>query len=113
MAINTEQLRTTNQELRTKNYLLYFNEILPYFGMLEVYSKHTEEMKRHIEMLNALFKHATEGIIVVDNRGTIAMVNPTAMDLFGYEEEVLIGPVGRNGRGRAHRADALPAARHR
>jgi PAS domain S-box-containing protein len=59
--------------------------------MLEVYSKHTEEMKRHIEMLNALFKHATEGIIVVDNRGTIAMVNPTAMNLFGYEEEVLIG----------------------
>ncbi len=48
-------------------------------------------MKRHIEMLNALFKHATEGIIVVDNHGTIAMVNPTAMDLFGYEEEVLTG----------------------
>lgn len=49
-------------------------------------------MKRHIEMLNALFKHATEGIIVVDDHGTIAMVNPTAKKLFGYEnEEHLIG----------------------
>lgn len=59
--------------------------------MLEMYIKHTEEMKRHIEMLNALFKHATEGIVVVDDHGTIAMVNPTAMALFGYEEVALIG----------------------
>lgn len=48
-------------------------------------------MKRHIEMLNALFKHATEGIIVVDDHGTIAMVNPTAKDLFGYDDDELVG----------------------
>ncbi len=48
-------------------------------------------MKRHIEMLNALFKHATEGIVVVDEHGTIAMVNPTAMVLFGYEDDELVG----------------------
>ncbi len=42
---------------------------------------------RHIEMLNALFKYATEGIVVVDSAATIAMVNPTAKRLFGYEEE--------------------------
>lgn len=59
--------------------------------MLELYSKHTEQMKRHIEMLNALFRHATEGIVVVDDHGTIAMVNPTAEQLFGYADEDLIG----------------------
>ncbi|WP_373330697.1 PAS domain-containing sensor histidine kinase [Salmonirosea aquatica] len=48
-------------------------------------------MKRHIEMLNALFIHATEGIVVVDGQGVIAMMNPTAKQLFGYDEEELIG----------------------
>lgn len=46
---------------------------------------------RHIEMLNALFKYATEGIVVVDSVGAIAMVNPTAKRLFGYGEEELVG----------------------
>lgn len=48
-------------------------------------------MKRHIEMLDALFKHATEGIIVVDGQGTIAMINPKAQELFGYSDGELIG----------------------
>ncbi len=59
--------------------------------MLEHYIKHTEQMKRHIEMLNALFIHATEGIVVVEGNGTIAMMNPTAKVLFGYGEEELVG----------------------
>ncbi len=42
-------------------------------------------------MLNALFEYATEGILVVDGQATIAMVNPTANRLFGYEEEELVG----------------------
>lgn len=46
---------------------------------------------RHIEMLNALFKYATEGIVVVNGEGTIAMVNPTAKRLFDYREEDLVG----------------------
>jgi len=48
-------------------------------------------MLKEIEMLDALFKHATEGIIVSDIKGTIVMVNPTAEKLFGYEPEELIG----------------------
>ena len=59
--------------------------------MLELYIKHTEKMKRHIEMLNALFIHATEGIVVVDEKGEIAMMNPTANALFGYQNEELVG----------------------
>ena len=60
--------------------------------MLDLYINNTEEaMKRHIEMLDALFKHATEGILVVDSEGTIVMVNPTVLAMFGYTEEGLIG----------------------
>ncbi len=83
--------RTLNSEPRTPNFSLFLTKILPYFGMLELYIKHTEQMKRHIEMLNALFIHATEGIVVVDGQGTIAMMNPTAKLIFGYEEEELMG----------------------
>ncbi|WP_229249148.1 PAS domain-containing sensor histidine kinase [Dyadobacter sandarakinus] len=48
-------------------------------------------MTRHIEMLDALFKHATEGIVVVNKAGTIVMLNPKARELFGYRDTELIG----------------------
>lgn len=60
--------------------------------MLDLIIEQATALKGHIEMLNALFKHATEGIIVVDATGEIAMVNPKALRLFGYDEEAeLIG----------------------
>lgn len=59
--------------------------------MLEVFIQQTQAMKRHIEMLDALFKSATEGIIVVDSWGDIQLVNPKAETLFGYESDELIG----------------------
>lgn len=59
--------------------------------MLDLYAKYTKAMKRHIEMLDALFKHATEGIIVVDGQGSIAMINPRAQELFGYLKGELVG----------------------
>nr|WP_295928945.1 PAS domain-containing sensor histidine kinase [uncultured Dyadobacter sp.] len=48
-------------------------------------------MTRHIEMLDALFKHATEGIVVVDKGASIVMLNPKAKELFGYGDQELIG----------------------
>ncbi|MCF0062610.1 PAS domain-containing sensor histidine kinase [Dyadobacter sp. CY107] len=42
-------------------------------------------------MLDALFKHATEGIVVVDKAGAIVMLNPKAKELFGYPDLDLIG----------------------
>ncbi len=47
-------------------------------------------MKKEVEMLDALFKHATEGIIVSDDKGKIVMVNPIAEKLFGYSKSELI-----------------------
>ncbi|CAN5495885.1 hypothetical protein BH10BAC1_BH10BAC1_15970 [soil metagenome] len=48
-------------------------------------------MIKEIEMLDALFKHSTEGIIVSDISGKISMINPIAEKLFGYEKDELIG----------------------
>lgn len=48
-------------------------------------------MIKEIEMLDALFKHATEGIIVSDKKGAIVMINPIAEKLFGYNKDELIG----------------------
>lgn len=38
-----------------------------------------------MESLNALFEHATEGIIISDKAGKIVRANPSAMKIFGYE----------------------------
>ena len=59
--------------------------------MLEVFIQQTQAMRRHVEMLHALFKSATEGIIVVDSWGEIQLVNPKAQALFGYAEGELLG----------------------
>lgn len=45
------------------------------------------DMIKHLEMLDALFKNATEGIIVSNIKGEIVMVNPKALELFGYQEQ--------------------------
>jgi len=59
--------------------------------MLTTSSLEHTEMTRHIEMLDALFKHATEGIVVVNKQGIIVMLNPKALELFGYHDKELAG----------------------
>jgi PAS domain S-box-containing protein len=43
------------------------------------------------EGLEALFRFATEGIIVVDSSGAIVNANPSAERMFGYEQGELVG----------------------
>jgi PAS domain S-box-containing protein len=62
-----------------------------YIAMFSDILIQTQLITRQIEMLDALFKHATEGIVVVEKSGTIVMVNPKAKELFGYTEQDLIG----------------------
>ncbi|WKK76989.2 ATP-binding protein [Marivirga salinae] len=50
--------------------------------------KNERKAKKH---LNAIFENATEGIIVTDIKGDIRMVNPHALELFGYNEMELKG----------------------
>lgn len=44
-----------------------------------------------IELLDALFKHATEGIIISDSSGRIHLINPSCSKMFGYGQEELVG----------------------
>lgn len=44
-----------------------------------------------MESLNALFEFATEGILITNQRGEIIKINPSALNLFGYTENELVG----------------------
>ena len=43
------------------------------------------------EGVGALFLYATEGILIVNEKGEISRINPSAEKLFGYEKDELIG----------------------
>ncbi len=43
------------------------------------------------EGLDALFIHATEGILITNNQGEIVKINPSAESLFGYDSGELVG----------------------
>jgi PAS domain S-box-containing protein len=43
------------------------------------------------QQVKALFDNATEGIILTNQRGEIVLVNPAALQLFGYNKEELLG----------------------
>lgn len=52
------------------------------------------ESKIHdMESLNALFEHATEGIIVSNKAGKIIKANPSSERLFGYKSGELLGHI--------------------
>ena len=51
-------------------------------------------VKRRMETkegVDALFLYATEGILVVNEKGEIVRINPSAEKLFGYPQEYLLG----------------------
>ncbi|MBS1600858.1 MAG: PAS domain-containing sensor histidine kinase [Bacteroidetes bacterium] len=41
--------------------------------------------------VNALFEHATEGIVLTNSKGEIVLINPAAAELFHYERDELLG----------------------
>jgi PAS domain S-box-containing protein len=43
------------------------------------------------EALSALFEFATEGILVVNSKGEIIKINPSASKMFGYKKDELLG----------------------
>ncbi|RZK55968.1 MAG: PAS domain S-box protein [Pedobacter sp.] len=42
-------------------------------------------------LLNAIIENAIDGIITIDDRGTIEHINSAALTLFGYEKDELVG----------------------
>jgi PAS domain S-box-containing protein len=49
------------------------------------------EKENRMESLNALFEYATEGIIIVNSKGLLIRVNPSAERMFGYSSGELTG----------------------
>jgi PAS domain S-box-containing protein len=43
------------------------------------------------QQVTALFEHATEGIILTNQRGEIILINPAALDMFRYKKDELLG----------------------
>lgn len=56
---------------------------------------YVKKLYRSIEsderQVNALFEHATEGIVLTNKEGKIVLINPAATALFGYQKEDLLG----------------------
>jgi PAS domain S-box-containing protein len=48
-------------------------------------------MQFHKSHMISLFENATEGIVLTNNKGEIILINPSALRMFGYEAEELIG----------------------
>lgn len=61
-------------------------------GMFTLYVKSLyQKLFAEEEQLNALFQHATEGIILTDEQGYIVLANPAAERIFGYASKELQG----------------------
>jgi len=63
--------------------------------MTMIFVLYVKKLYRSIEseqmQVNALFEHATEGIILTDDKGKIVLLNPAASGLLEYEKEELLG----------------------
>ncbi|MBN9385600.1 MAG: PAS domain-containing sensor histidine kinase [Chitinophagaceae bacterium] len=63
--------------------------------MTAIFVLYVKKLYRSIEaeqmQVNALFEHATEGIILTDDKGKIILLNPAASTLFEYEKDELLG----------------------
>lgn len=55
------------------------------------YKESQLKLLRSTEYLNAMFKYATEGIIISDQKGEIILANPTSSKQLGYENGELVG----------------------
>ena len=52
---------------------------------------HNPDYSEVVLRLNAIIETATDGIIIIDDKGRMELVNPAAAKLFGYAHEEMIG----------------------
>ena len=90
--------RVFNQHILKRNVSLQY-DLQEQTKNLEIYShqleslvaERTRELSRSNKRHEALFENATDGILVMDNRGVIFDANEKACEMHGFEREALIG----------------------
>src|SRR5918993_4027360 len=50
-----------------------------------------KSIDREKQYMDALFEHATEGVVLTNEHGEIVLINPAALKLFGYEQNEVLG----------------------
>lgn len=50
-----------------------------------------QQHKTKFELINSIFEHSLEGILITDRTGTIMKLNPSYMQITGYTEEECLG----------------------
>jgi PAS domain S-box-containing protein len=63
--------------------------------MVTIFVLYVKKLYRSMEgdqmQVNALFEHATEGMILTNEKGKIVLLNPAAARLFEYDKDELLG----------------------
>jgi PAS domain S-box-containing protein len=65
--------------------------ILIVFAATLLYLRANRKTHRIQQQRDALFKQTVDGIITIDNKGSILVANPAASRIFGYKNEEMIG----------------------
>ena len=71
--------------------MLYVVAILLIILIVFCVSRLSRSSQTEKQQVTALFEHATEGIVLTDDKGNIILLNPAASQLFGYDREELLG----------------------
>ena len=80
---NTEELRAQEEEIRQNNEELTATQ--------EQLTRSLEDVQMRSAKSEAILKETTDGIITINARGVIDYINPTAVHIFGYPREEVIG----------------------
>ncbi|CAN5869158.1 hypothetical protein BH11PSE12_BH11PSE12_07050 [soil metagenome] len=65
-------------------------------GLLENLTRQQRELEDSSDRLQAVFKNAADGIIMIDDQGKIEAINPAAIRIYGYTPEEMTGRDGIN-----------------
>ncbi len=88
LAIATKQYNS--KELLLPQILSCIVLVITMFISLQI-KKLYSSIEKEKTYLDALFKFATEGVILTNKNGEIVLINPASLKLFGYEEEEVLG----------------------
>ena len=99
--IDTEEALTPLATLKRTFFLLFAMLLgVTILGLMQYHRKQRAEQKQALEhkqveavsrRMQSIFENTIDGIIIIDEQGTIESFNPAAAEVFGYTREEVIG----------------------